>query len=79
MMFVVLLFFGGYLFVVVVFVCCYVVKLAKAINTNSKTTPKKGGRTSVHFEHGQICLHVQRLLFFWVGLGCFCIFGPKPL
>ena len=42
------------------FLCCYVVKIAKA---------QKGGRTSVHFEHGQLCLHVQKLLFFFGGGG----------
>ena len=83
-MLVVLLFFflggGGSLFIVVivvVFLCCYVVKLAKAINTNPrKSTPQKGGRTSVHFEHGQLCLHMQKF-FFLVSLVFFLSFWSQ--
>ena len=59
MILVVVLFFGGSFFVVVVFLGCYVVKLAKAKKGKDKKQPPKSGSTSVHFEHGQSCLHVQ--------------------
>ena len=54
--------FGGFFVCCCCALCCYVVKLAKAKKTptqEKKTTPQKSGRTSVHFEHAQLCLHVQ--------------------
>ena len=66
--------FGGF-FVYCCCLCCYVVKLAKAQKhqPKKKPTPKNGGRTSVHFEHGHLCLHMQKLLFLgWVYV---CLFS----
>ena len=72
---------GGSLFLVVMFLCCDVVKLSKAINhqPKEKQPPKKGGRTSVRSEHGHLCLHVQKLLFFGVGLVCFFPFWSQTI
>ena len=44
------------------FLCCYVVKLGKA--KKAKEAQPKSGSTSGYFAHGQLCLHVQKLLFF---------------
>ena len=54
----------------------YVVMLLSWLK-QQKTTPQKSGSTSVHFEHDQLCLHVQKLLVIGGESSCFAFLVPK--